>query len=153
MKTYSREALSTGLTAAEVKSRIRDGQVNKSADVPTRSVSAIVRGNIVTLFNILNFILAALVLITGSYKNMLFMGVIFCNILIGTVQEIRAKRTIDKLSLISAPKAAVLRDGQELHIAISELVLDDLMLLRAGQQVCADSVVLSGECEVNESLI
>lgn len=153
MKVYSKEELATGLTGEEVQSRIRDGLVNGDTEVPTKSVPAIIKGNIVTLFNILNFILAGLILITGSYKNMLFMGVIFCNILIGTVQEIRAKRTIDKLSLISAPKATVLRSGQKRHIPVSELVLDDLMLLHAGQQVCADAVVLSGECEVNESLI
>lgn len=153
MKTYSKEELSIGLTEKEVAARIQDGLVNGDTEVPTKSIPAIIKGNIVTLFNILNFVLAGLILITGSYKNMLFMGVILCNILIGTVQEIRAKRTIDKLSLISAPKATVLRASRQCQIAVSELVLDDLMLLHAGQQVCADAVVLSGECEVNESLI
>ena len=94
-----------------------------------------------------------MILIVGSYKNLLFMGVIICNIFIGTVQEIRAKKTIDKLSLIAEPKAHVIRDGIKQEIAIHDIVMDDITFLGAGNQVCSDAVVIEGECEVNESLL
>ncbi len=94
-----------------------------------------------------------MILIVGSYKNLLFMGVIICNIFIGTVQEIRAKKTIDKLSLIAEPKAHVIRDGIKQAIAIHDIVMDDITFLGAGNQVCSDAVVIEGECEVNESLL
>lgn len=142
-----------GLTSAQVAERIAGGQVNGTEEIRTKSIGKILLQNLITPFNLLNAALAALVLSVGSYKNALFLGVIFLNTLIGTVQEIRAKRLIDKLKLVTAPKAAVRRDGKEHAIAVSELVLDDLMLLHSGQQVCADAVVLSGSCEVNESLI
>ncbi|MBS4794918.1 MAG: cation-translocating P-type ATPase [Clostridiales bacterium] len=113
----------------------------------------IVLENLITPFNILNFVLAVMILIVGSYKNLLFMGVIICNIFIGTVQEIRAKKTIDKLSLIAEPKAHVIRDGIKQEIAIHDIVMDDITFLGAGNQVCSDAVVIEGECEVNESLL
>ncbi|MBS5394763.1 MAG: cation-translocating P-type ATPase [Clostridium sp.] len=113
----------------------------------------IVLENLITPFNILNFVLAVLILIVGSYKNLLFMGVIICNIFIGTVQEIRAKKTIDKLSLIAEPKAHVIRNGIKQEIAIHDIVMDDITFLGAGNQVCSDAVVIEGECEVNESLL
>ncbi len=86
-----------------------------------------------------------MILIVGSYKNLLFMGVIICNIFIGTVQEIRAKKTIDKLSLIAEPKAHVIRDGIKQEIAIHDIVMDDITFLGAGNQVCSDAVVIEGE--------
>lgn len=143
----------TGLTSAQVRERTDQGLVNQSADVKTKSVKRIILNNLITPFNILNVILAVLVILVGSYKNLLFMGVIICNTLIGAFQEIKAKKTIDKLSLIAAPKAHVLRDGQKMEIQIEEIVLDDILILSAGNQICADCVVASGSCEVNESLI
>lgn len=142
-----------GLSDEQVFERQQQGLTNDSGNITTQSEKQIILKNIITPFNILNFILAGLVLAVGSFKNMLFMGVILSNILIGSFQEIRAKRTIDKLSLIAAPRAHVIRNGEILEITVEEIVLDDVMVLSAGGQVCADCVVLEGECEVNESLI
>ena len=142
-----------GLTDAEVRQRIEQGLVNHNSDVKSKSIKRIVLENLITPFNILNFVLAVMILIVGSYKNLLFMGVIICNIFIGTVQEIRAKKTIDKLSLIAEPKAHVIRDGIKQAIAIHDIVMDDITFLGAGNQVCSDAVVIEGECEVNESLL
>lgn len=142
-----------GLTDAEVRQRIEQGLVNHNSDIKSKSIKRIVLENLITPFNILNFVLAVLILIVGSYKNLLFMGVIICNIFIGTVQEIRAKKTIDKLSLIAEPKAHVIRNGIKQEIAIHDIVMDDITFLGAGNQVCSDAVVIEGECEVNESLL
>lgn len=147
------EYVKKGLTEAEVKERTARGQINADTNAKTKSVGEIIRSNMVTFFNLLNIILGALVIIVGSYRNALFLGVIFFNIAIGIFQELRAKRVIDKLSLISAPKAVIVRDGAEHEIGSSQIVLGDLMRLSAGKQVCSDCKVLSGECEVNESLI
>lgn len=146
-------AAEQGLHEEQVQKRMEQGLYNGENDIKTQSEGQIILKNIITPFNILNFILALLVLLVGSYKNMLFMGVIFCNILIGSFQEIRAKHTIDKLSLIAAPKAHVIRSGKTIEIAVSEIVLDDVLALSTGGQVCADCILLDGECEVNESLI
>jgi cation-transporting ATPase E len=143
----------SGLTAQQVESRRQQGLVNGTDEIATKTIGQIIRNNLITPFNILNAVLAGLILMVGSYKNLLFMGVIFSNILIGTFQEIRSKKTIDKLKLIAAPKAHVLRDGTKTELAVSELVLDDIMLLASGNQVCADCIVVAGECEVDESLI
>ncbi len=145
--------INTGLTEEQARQRKDAGLSNGSLDVKTKSVGRIFRDNILTLFNIVNFVLAGLVALVGSFRNMLFMGVIISNIAIGIFQEIRSKRVIDRLSLISAPKAHVLRDGAEKTLPVSEIVKDDIMLLSMGRQVCADGVVLSGECEVDESLV
>ena len=142
-----------GLTDAEVRQRIEQGLVNHNSDIKSKSIKRIVLENLITPFNILNFVLAVLILIVGSYKNLLFMGVIICNIFIGTVEEIRAKKTIDKLSLIAEPKAHVIRNGIKQEIAIHDIVMDDITFLGAGNQVCSDAVVIEGECEVNESLL
>ena len=142
-----------GLTAADVALRIKRGEVNGSFDVKTKSIGHIFSDNLFTLFNLINVILALLVALTGSYRNMLFMGVVLCNIAIGIAQEIRSKRVIDKLSLISAPKVRILRDGHEAEYAVRDIVLDDMMLLSCGRQICADAVLVSGMCEVDESLI
>ncbi len=142
-----------GLTLQQVEERIKKGQINGDTAPATKSVKEIVRTNICTFFNLLNIILGLLVILVGSYKNALFLGVIFFNIIIGIFQEVRAKRVIDRLSLISAPKATVLRNGEEKEIPTGEIVLDDLMLLSTGKQICSDCIVLEGECEVNESLI
>lgn len=142
-----------GLSADQVESRRQRGLVNGTDEIKTKTIGQIILSNLITPFNILNIILAALILMVGSYKNLLFMGVIISNILIGTFQEIRAKKTIDKLKLIAAPMAHVVRDGTKKDLPICDLVLDDIMLLIAGNQVCADGYVVEGECEVNEALI
>ena len=144
---------SSGLNPEQVETRRKQGLTNGGEKSGTRTVGQIVRSNLITPFNILNLILALLIVAVGSYKNLLFLGVIVCNTLIGTIQEIRAKKMIDRLSLITAPKARVVRGGKEEEIPVSELVLDDVMLLSTGNQICADCVVLNGECESDESLI
>ncbi len=142
-----------GLTTQQVNERIEKGLVNNQRGVATKTIGQIVASNLCTLFNLINAILAGLVLFTGSYKNALFMGVIISNLLIGIVQEIRAKRTIDKLSLISAPTATVIRNGERVKCPVSQVVSDDVCILRAGDQIYADMEILEGSCEVNESQI
>ena len=142
-----------GLSAAEVAERTARGEVNVDAGVRTRSVRQIVRENTLTLFNAINAILAVFVLITGSYKNMLFMVVIVCNTLIGIVQEIRSKRITDRLSIVASSKASVLRDGALVELPLDALVRDDVIELGRGDQIPADAVVVKGSCDVNESLL
>lgn len=145
--------IETGLSKEEIEQKKASGQVNGVVDPPTKSVGQIIRTNCFTFFNFLNIGLAGACFAVNSWKNSTFALVILANTLIGIIQEIRAKRVIDKLTLVSAPKAHVIRDSLEQEIETSEIVLDDLMLLRAGRQICADAEVAEGECEVNESLV
>ena len=142
-----------GLTSGEVAQRRAAGQVNLNVDVKTKSIKRICAENILSLFNLINFVLAAALLAVGSYKNMLFMGVIFCNTMIGIIQEIRSKRAVDKLSIVVSEKAEAYRDARLTEIPIEEIVLDDVVRLRRGDQIPADAEVLSGSCMVNESLL
>ncbi len=145
--------VNNGLTSAQAAEKAANGENNGSFDVKTKSVGRIFKDNIFTLFNLINVILAALVAFAGSYRNMLFMGVALSNTAIGIFQEIRSKRVIDKLSLLSAPRAHLIRDGKETELPVSDIVREDIMLLSAGRQVCADGIVLEGECEADESLV
>lgn len=149
----SKTDVQSGLTQEEVQIRIEKGLVNDGGEVPTKTIGQILYSNIFNLFNLLNIALGVLVITVGSVRNALFLGVVLCNTVIGVVQEIRAKRIIDKLSILSAPTATAIRDGKEEHLPLDQLVLDDLVILRAGNQIPADMVVLQGECEVNESLL
>lgn len=142
-----------GLTKQQVADRFAQGLDNGEQGIKTKTTGQIIRSNIFTFFNILNFVLALFVLFVGAYADVLFLGIIFWNILIGSFQEIRSKRMIDKLSLISAPKAHVIRNGAKSSVFTSQIVLDDILLLNAGNQIVADSIVADGEVEVNESLI
>lgn len=145
--------LDTGLTADEVNKRINAGEINGNADPPTKSIGQIIRTNCCTFFNFLNLGLAVACFAVNSWKNSTFALIILANTLIGIVQEIRAKRVIDKLSLVSSPKATVIRNSVTQDISTGEIVLGDLTLLSSGKQICADSEVVDGECEVNESLV
>ena len=142
-----------GLSTSEVEKRIKDGKVNYDTTTPSKSIKQILIENTCTLFNFINLVLAVLVIIVGSYKNILFLGVVISNTLISTIQEIRAKKIVDKLSIISSSKAKVIRDGKRNDISINEVVLDDVILYELGDQIIADSKVLSGICEVDESFI
>ncbi len=142
-----------GLAQEQVQRRVRQGLHNGTGGMQTKSEGQIIRENVFTFFNILNFILAAAVILVGSFRSALFMGVILANIFIGSFQSIRAKRTLDKLSIVSAPKASVLREGVKREIPVEQVVLDDILVLGAGNQICSDAQVVLGECEVNESLI
>lgn len=142
-----------GLTQAEVEARIVDGQVNAIQDSSNRSVKDIVMGNTLTFFNFINIVLLALVLSVRSYKNMLFIFIIIANTLIGIFQEIKAKITLDKLKILTVSHVDVIRDGVKKSITVSELVKDDVILLKSGGQIPADGVILDGEVDVNESLL
>lgn len=142
-----------GLTQAEVEERIADGQVNAIQDSSNRSVKDIVMGNTLTFFNFINIVLLALVLSVRSYKNMLFIFIIIANTLIGIFQEIKAKITLDKLKILTVSHVDVIRDGVKKSVTVSELVKDDVILLKSGGQIPADGVILDGEVDVNESLL
>ena len=142
-----------GLTQAEVEARIADGQVNAIQDSSNRSVKDIVMGNTLTFFNFINVVLLALVLSVRSYKNMLFIFIIIANTLIGIFQEIKAKITLDKLKILTVSHVDVIRDGVKKSVTVSELVKDDVILLKSGGQIPADGVILDGEVDVNESLL
>ena len=143
----------TGLTGREVQERIDAGQINYNDNPNTRTYKQIVFANIFTFFNLINVILFVLILSVRSYKNSLFIVNIIINSGIGIFQEIRAKRTIDKLAILTQAKTVVLRDGRKWSLPTDQLVLDDIVYLKAGDQVPADSVVVSGGMEVNESLL
>lgn len=145
--------LDVGLTSEQVLSRFQDNLINYDTTIPTKSIKQIVASNIFTLFNFINVILGVFVVLVGSYKNLLFLGVIFCNVVIGTIQEIRSKKMIDKLSVISSMKSRVLRDGVIESIDINNIVLDDIIIFELGNQVVVDSYILDGSVEVNESFI
>jgi cation-transporting ATPase E len=144
----------TGLSDAEVEDRVRRGLVNTVPPVPSRTVSEIVRANVFTRFNLLMGILLAIVLLCRAWKDALFGFVVVANALIGIVQELRAKRTLDQLAVLSAPRALVIRDGDVRELGVDQIVLDDVVDLRPGHQVVADGVVLRCESlEVDESLL
>ena len=145
--------VNTGLTSKQVEERKHKGLQNGDIDVKTKSVKRIIADNLFTLFNLVNLIMALSVAMVHSYKNMLFIGVAVWNILIGIVQEVRSKRVIDKMSILSQPKATVLRDGVEEEIQLKNVVLNDILVLKSGNQVCADAIVLHGECDMDESLL
>lgn len=143
----------TGLTNEEVQERIAQGQVNNNENPNTRTYKQIIMENTLTFFNFLNLVLLVLVLLVGSYKNSMFVGIIFINTVIGIIQEVRAKKTIDKLAILTESKTVVLREGKKWKISTEKLVVDDLIFLKAGEQVPADAKILEGNLEVNESLL
>lgn len=143
----------TGLTNEEVQERIAQGQVNNNENPNTRTYKQIILENTLTFFNFLNLVLLVLVLLVGSYKNSMFVGIIFINTVIGIIQEIRAKKTIDKLAILTESKTVVLREGKKWKISTEKLVVDDLIFLKTGEQVPADAKILEGNLEVNESLL
>lgn len=144
---------SGGLTAAQAARRAEAGQANRQTRDPGKSTGQIVAENLFTLFNLLNFALAICLALVGSWRNMLFLGVVFSNTLIGTVQSIRARQTLNKLRLLQTRNAHPIRDGQEVECPPDELVLGDLVVLRAGEQLPADAIVREGRCAADESLL
>ena len=143
-----------GLTASEVQRKIEDGQINQVEENLLKSDKEIIKENTINIFNILNFVLALLVLLVGSPKNTLFFGVVVINTLIGIIQELRAKHTIDKLSVLAKTKAVVLRDGRLQQIDQEDIVLGDILYLRNGDQIPVDGNLLAGAgVEVDESLL
>ena len=152
--TSEADAISVrGLSSAEVAERVASGRVNSNADVKTKTVGQIVAGHALTLFNAVNLALAVLVVFTGQYRNMLFLGVVFSNFAIGVFQEIRAKRMVDKLSILTRQDVRVIRDGNESAMPVGEIVQDDVVVLSRGDQIPADCIVISGTAAANESLL
>jgi len=142
-----------GLTKEEVIKRKQAGLINTGTVIKTKSIGQILYTNIFTWFNLLNILIAIGIILTGSYKNTLFLGVVVWNAVIGIFQEIRSKTVIDRLSVLASPTASVIRDGKKEKVSIDELVLDDICEYVNGSQICADSIILEGKCEVNESLL
>ncbi len=143
-----------GLTAAEVADRVARGLVNEVPPAPSRTVSQILRSNIFTRFNFLMGSLLAIVLLNRAWKDALFGFVIVANALIGIIQELRAKRTLDRLAVLSAPKVLIVRGGDVAELSIDQIVMDDVMDLRPGHQVVADGEVLvATSLEIDESLL
>lgn len=142
-----------GLTNYEVDKRIKDNLVNIYTEVGTKTVSEIVKENVLTLFNIINVVLAIAVICVGSFKNLTFIIIITINTLISIIQELRSKRTLDKLKVVAASKVHVIRNSIEKEIGINEIVLDDIIKVEIGNQIVVDSIIKDGEVEVDESFI
>lgn len=142
-----------GLTTNQVMEHRLQGWRNVSVEAPSKTTKDIVRENTFTYFNLIFFILAILLIIVGSFRNLTFLPVIIGNTLIGIYQEIRAKNILDKMSMLNAPHAKVVRDGTVQQVASEDLVLDDIVIFSAGNQICADAIVSAGEVQVNESLL
>ncbi|MGN0180431.1 MAG: cation-translocating P-type ATPase, partial [Monoglobaceae bacterium] len=142
-----------GLSAEQVKQRIREGYINETSDSDCRTVGKIIRSNVSTYFNFIFFILAVVLLIERSYNNLTFLGVVIINTIIGIIQEVRSKRELEKLNVVSAPVTKVIRSGNKQSIKSSKLVLDDIVVFEAGNQICADAILCDGEITVNESLV
>lgn len=153
MDTLFRPTPETGLTAERVQTQIRNGKQNIQPEKVTKSTGQILKDNICTLFNLFNVLIAIALALVGAWSNMLFILIIALNTLIGIAQELHAKKLVEKLSLLSAPTAKVIRDGNASEIPVQELVEEDVMELEAGKQVCSDAVILTGDVEVNESLL
>ena len=142
-----------GLTSEEVRERIYKGLTNHTDISTQKTVGQIVKSNLLTYFNLIFLILTVLLCIVGSFRNLTFLPVIIGNTVIGIFQELRAKKTLDKMSMLNAPHSIVVRDGQQQQIQSEELVKDDIIILSAGNQICADATVLSGSISVNEALL
>ena len=143
----------TGLTKIEVEQRKLAGECSQSPPQITKSTKMIIKENIFTLFNFLNFVIAILLFWAGAYSNMLFIGIIILNIVIGIVQELKAKKLVDQLSILNRPSVHVIRDGEEQAIHMEDVVKDDIMILKSGDQICNDARIIEGTLEMNESLL
>lgn len=143
----------SGLSAEQVKRRFAQGENNYKVESSTLSVPEIVRSNVCTYFNLVFAVIAVLLAIVGAWSDMLFLPIIVANTCIGIIQEVHSKKVLDKLSILNAPHAVVIRDGRRQEIPADQLVLDDIVEFSAGSQIPADAKVVSGELQVNESLI
>lgn len=143
----------TGLTSKQVQEHTLHGWVNLPVDPPSKTVEEIIRSNVFTYFNLIFLVLAILLIVVGSFRNLTFLPVIIANTLVGIIQEIRSKRVLDKLSVLNEPKATVIRDGKEEIVSADSLVIEDIVRFSAENQICADATVMLGEVQVNEALI
>lgn len=145
--------VTVGLTQEEIEYRINHNMVNFNTEATTKSIKQIIRDNVLTLFNIINIVLAIAVICVGSFKNLLFISIIVINTLISIIQELRSKKTLDQLKILSASKVKAIRDKEERLLEINEIVLDDIIHFEIGNQVVVDSIIREGEVEVDESFI
>ena len=147
------DKLLQGLTSKEVEALVRDGKTNSISKHSSQSVASIILSNVVTYFNAIFFGLAFLVIMVGAYRNLLFLPVVLANIIIGIIQQLRAKKVLDKLSLLDITEYTVIRDGRETSVGSEKLVLGDIVILRSGQQIPADAELIEGKISANESLL
>lgn len=145
--------LNTGLSSEQVHERLNCGLSNTVTGSASKTSGKIIRSNIFTYFNLIFFILAAVLLYEHSYNNLTFLGVVAANTVIGIVQELRSKKELEKLQLVNEPEVTVIRDAKQKHIPCEELVQDDMVLFAAGNQICADAVICEGTLRVNEALV
>ena len=143
----------TGLTAQQVQEHRMHGWTNQPVDPPSKTTKEIIQENVFTYFNLIFLVLAVLLCLVGSFRDLTFLPVIVLNTLIGIIQETRAKKVLDNLTMLNAPHAMVIRDGKKRQINAEDLVIDDIVIFEAGNQVCADAEVCAGEVQVNESLL
>ena len=153
MKKENQTNIATGLTEAEVKQRVENGQVNQTVDNQFKTNGQIIKENVCTYFNLIFLVLAILLLVVGAYRDLTFLPVIILNTIIGIIQEISAKHTLSKLSVMNATEVTVLRDSKKVKIPIEKLVVDDLVILKTGDQIPADAQVVKGNIRVNEALL
>lgn len=143
----------TGLYEEEIIEREEAGWTNIPVDPPSKTTKEIIHDNIFTYFNLIFVILGLLLILVGAFRDLTFLPVIILNTLIGIIQEIRAKNVLDKMTMLHAPKATVVRNGRKRVIAVEDLVVDDIVIFKSGNQICADAIVEYGEVQVNESLL
>lgn len=143
----------TGLSSQQVRDREEQGLTNTVSGETLRTTGKIIRSNVCTYFNLIFFLLAAVLLYERSYNNLTFLGVAIANTIIGIVQELRSKKELEKLQLITEPETMVLRDSVQKRIPNDELVQDDVVILGAGNQICADATLCEGSLRVNEALV
>ena len=142
-----------GLTQKQVEERIRNHQRNSVSHSITKTHGQIFKENICTLFNLLNILIALGLVLVNAWSNLFFLAVIICNIVIGILQELHAKKLVDDLSLLMRQKVSVMRDGVVCSVDVQDLVVDDIMVLSSGEQIVCDAVLIQGEAEVNEALL
>ena len=142
-----------GLTSAQVKNLKEAGKNNFSVKAPSKTNKEIIKENTLTYFNLVFLVIAILLILVGSFRDLTFLPIILANTLIGIIQEIRSKRVLDKLTMLNAPTAIAIRDGEEIEVKAEDLVLGDIVVFKAGDQICADAIVIDGKAMVNESLL
>ena len=142
-----------GLDSRQVAQRLQNGYANVAVEPPTKTLGQIITANVFTYFNLVFFVLAGCIIAVGSWRNLTFMPVVFANMIIGIAQELRSKKALDKLSIISSPRSVVVRNGARKTVSIAETVRDDIVIFTTGSQIFADAVVVAGQCQVNEALM
>lgn len=145
--------VNVGLTSEQVEEYRKNGWDNRSVEPPSKTTAEIIKSNVFTYFNLIFTLIAVLLIVVGSFRDLTFLPIIIANTLIGIIQELNAKKTLEKLSVLNAPRARAVRDRKVKMIPAEHLVLDDIVIFAAGNQICADAVVLDGEVQVNESLL